>query len=89
MSTDEEKVHGLPGLRKKLGLTQEDIAKALGVSTRSVINWENGHHEPRLTIRQMKALCALLKLPIEQVPEDLSFNPENQNAERGSNTLSE
>lgn len=77
MSHEERKVRGLPGLRKQLGLTQEDIANALGVSTRTVINWENGHHEPRLTIRQMKALCALLQLPIEQVPEDLSFDSKN------------
>ena len=76
---NEEKVNGLPALRKDLGLTQEDIAKALGVSTRTVINWENGHHEPRLTIKQMKALCLLLKRPIELVPDDLSFDQRSAN----------
>jgi len=76
---------GLSGLRAELGLKQEDVAKALGVSTRTVINWENGHHEPRLTVRQMKALCVLLQRPIERIPEDFSDLSKHQNAGHGSN----
>lgn len=87
MSKRDEEKTGLPGLRKALGLTQEDIAKALGVSTRTVINWENGHHEPRLTIRQVKALCMLLKLPIERIPDDFT-GLDTANAERGNDTPS-
>lgn len=60
----------LTKMREELGLTQEDVAKELGVTSRTIINWENGHHEPRLTIRQMKALCRLLHKPIEDIPDD-------------------
>lgn len=57
-------------MRKGLGLTQEDVAKALDVTTRTIINWENGHHEPRLTLRQTKALCRLLQISqIEDMPD--------------------
>ncbi|WNZ49247.1 helix-turn-helix transcriptional regulator [Leptolyngbya boryana CZ1] len=61
-------------LRKELGLTQEDIANELEVTPRTVINWENGHSEPRLSIRQVKKLCALFKRPIEQIPDDFFAN---------------
>ncbi len=62
----------MSGLRQQLGLTQEDIAKTLGVTTRTVISWENGQHEPRLTVRQMKALCRLLNKQIEELPDNFS-----------------
>lgn len=61
-------------LRKELGLTQEDIANELEVTPRTVINWENGHSEPRLSIRQVKKLCVLFKRPIEQIPDDFFTN---------------
>lgn len=63
-------------MRKALGLTQEAVAKALNVTTRTVINWEGGHHEPRLTIRQTKALCQLLGIEsIKDLPDNI-FEPE-------------
>ena len=33
-------------LRVKLDLTQEELAKKLGVSFQSVNRWENGHFKP-------------------------------------------
>lgn len=56
-------------MRKALGLTQEDVAKELGVTTRTVINWENGHHEPKLTIRQIRQLCNLFKISFDELPD--------------------
>lgn len=67
--SDETSLSWLVSMRKALGLTQEDVANALGVTSRTIINWENGHHEPKLTIRQTKALCRLLKVSIEQIPD--------------------
>jgi DNA-binding transcriptional regulator YiaG len=33
-------------IRQFLGLTQEELAQALGVSTISILRWENGQAEP-------------------------------------------
>lgn len=57
-------------MRKKYGFTQEYVADALGISPRTVLNWENGHHEPKLTIRQTKALCRLFQVSIDEIPDD-------------------
>ena len=44
-------------LRLKLNITQEDLARILGVSFTSVNRWENGHYEPtklaKLKIKKM------------------------------------
>ena len=37
---------GILKLRAKLNLSQEELAKLLGVSFMSVNRWENGIHEP-------------------------------------------
>lgn len=45
-------------LRNKLIITQEELAKTLGVSYVSVNRWENGQHEPTVKIkRKIKELC--------------------------------
>lgn len=65
----------LVSMRKQLGLTQDDVARALDVTTRTIINWENGHHEPRLTIRQVKKLCRVLQIStVDELPDNL-FGP--------------
>lgn len=60
-------------LRIEAGLTQRDIAAALGVSEQTVRNWEQGKHDPRLTIPQVKKLCRLLKKSLDELPD--SFGP--------------
>lgn len=43
-------------LRKQLGLSQEELAHALGVSFATVNRWENGKTSPsRLALRQLEA----------------------------------
>lgn len=39
----------LPVARKIAGLTQKDLAKALGVSEGTVLNWEKGKREPSIS----------------------------------------
>ena len=39
-------------LRAKLNLSQEDLAKLLGVSFMSVNRWENGHFEPTIIVKE-------------------------------------
>lgn len=60
-------------LRLEAGLTQRDIAEALGVSEQTVRNWEQGKHSPKLTIPQVKKLCQLLKKPLDELPDN--FGP--------------
>jgi putative transcriptional regulator len=45
-------------LRAQLGLSQEDLAKALGVSFASVNRWENGKTQPsKLAKSQFENFC--------------------------------
>ena len=45
-------------IRDELLLTQEELAKKLGVTFATVNRWENGHHEPTMTQRRkIRDLC--------------------------------
>ena len=45
-------------IRKQLGLSQEDLARELGVSFASVNRWENGQVKPsKLAKAQLNAFC--------------------------------
>lgn len=39
-------------IREKLIITQEELAKLLGVSSASINRWETGKHEPTIKIRR-------------------------------------
>ena len=43
-------------LRKKLGLTQEEFARLVGVSLRTVANWEAGKQVSRLAQQRLDQL---------------------------------
>jgi len=46
-------------VRRQLGLSQEELAHALGVSFATVNRWENGKTRPsKLALRQFEQLCA-------------------------------
>ncbi len=52
---------GVPiaALRRRLNMTQEEFAHAIGVTVSTVNRWENGHIEPsRLARRAMDGLAA-------------------------------
>lgn len=74
MSNEESnKESPLVVLRERVGLTQEKLAEILEVTDHTVRNWEKGRSEPRLTIKQMKALCRALQCRLEDLPD--TFNP--------------
>lgn len=79
MQEEERKRSPLVPLREKVGLTQEALAKRLGVTDHTIRNWEKGRAEPRLTIKQIKDLCLALECTLDDLPD--SFCPENKNAE--------
>ena len=51
--------------RKRKGLTQEKLAEKLGVSDRTIGNWENGRNMPDLSL--FKPLCEELDITINEL----------------------
>lgn len=61
-------------IRKKTGMSQERLARLLGVSYTSVNRWEAGKQEPKLNFKQIKTLSILLRgMGVEM--EDLPDSP--------------
>jgi putative transcriptional regulator len=57
-------------LRRRLKMTQEEFAHAIGVTVSTVNRWENGHIEPsRLARKAMEGLLA-------QIPASSDFSEE-------------
>ncbi|OWY64513.1 transcriptional regulator [cyanobacterium TDX16] len=54
-------------LRKRLNLTQRQVALAVGVTDQTVSNWEKGVYKPRLTPAQTLALCQILRCSLEEL----------------------
>ncbi|MBI4517025.1 MAG: helix-turn-helix transcriptional regulator [Deltaproteobacteria bacterium] len=53
-------------LRRRLNMTQEEFAHAIGVTVSTVNRWENGHIEPsRLARKAMQVLAAQASIPVE------------------------
>lgn len=59
----------LEAARVNAGLTQKELAEILGVSNKTVLNWEKGNTEP--TISQLKKISELSGIPM-----DFIFIPE-------------
>ncbi|MBF2083164.1 helix-turn-helix transcriptional regulator [Thermoleptolyngbya sp. C42_A2020_037] len=51
----------LKQLREELGMSQEEFARALGISGQTVSRWELRKNVPTFTVQQMKALERLLQ----------------------------
>jgi transcriptional regulator with XRE-family HTH domain len=58
----EEFAELLREVRGQLGISQEDLARQLGVSFATVNRWENGRTKPmKLARAQFDAFCAKMK----------------------------
>ena len=64
--------------RKAIKLTQEELASKLGVSNRSVSNWENGKNMPDLSL--FKDLCEILDISINEFLSGEKINSNNEDA---------
>lgn len=63
----------LAAARVNAGLTQEEVARHMHVSKNTVVAWEKGNTEPKIS--QAKELSRLYEMPL-----DLIFLPETSNA---------
>jgi len=59
------------GPRKKAGVTQKNLAEALGVTDHTIRNWEKGREEPRLFIWQVKTICQMFNCTLDDLPDAL------------------
>jgi DNA-binding XRE family transcriptional regulator len=66
----QERESSLRKRREELGLTQRDIALALDKTVQTISNWETGTYEPKMTPRETKVLCRLLKWTLEEMPDE-------------------
>ena len=79
MSLNKQNGSPVHELRRRLHMTQEEFAHAIGVTVSTVNRWENGHIEPsRLARRAMDGLAA-------QLTEEPGFeaSPAAMNAKEG------
>jgi transcriptional regulator with XRE-family HTH domain len=66
----------LAQLRKRAGLTQRQVADALGITNKTVSEWERGIGEPHLTISETQRLMDVLKCTFEELLEVTSQPPQ-------------
>jgi len=79
MSVNKQNGSPVHELRRRLQMTQEEFAHAIGVTVSTVNRWENGHIEPsRLARRAMEGLAAQLT-----GESDFEAQPVTMNAKEG------
>ena len=61
-------------LRLNAQLTQEHLAKNLGVAVSTIRRWEKGQAEPTMTVVQMKSFCQSVQITLDNLPNSLLPN---------------
>lgn len=77
MTPENENHVGLAvsALRRRLSMTQEEFAHAIGVTVSTVNRWENGHILPsRLARKAMESLAHEAQVPAEVFPPSSAKN---------------
>jgi DNA-binding XRE family transcriptional regulator len=64
----------LKQVRERLGMTQEQFAQELGITSRTIRNHERGANQLKLSLGQIKRLKELLEqagMSIDDLPDDI------------------
>ncbi|NJO39686.1 MAG: helix-turn-helix transcriptional regulator [Cyanobacteria bacterium CRU_2_1] len=67
--TNKEFESELKKLREQAGLSQEALARLIGVTSKTVSNWERGISPATMTVPQIKALCQALGVTLDELPD--------------------
>ncbi|WNZ24000.1 helix-turn-helix transcriptional regulator [Leptolyngbya sp. NK1-12] len=68
MSAENDQL-SLAKLRQRAGLTQRQLADALGITIKTISAWERGVGEPHLTIPEVKRLMDVLNCTFDELLE--------------------
>jgi transcriptional regulator with XRE-family HTH domain len=78
-SGSQESESLLKKLREEAGLSQEGLARIIGVASATISRWERGASPAMMTVPQMKALCKVFGKSIEELPDE--FGPPKRSPE--------
>ncbi|MGL5940074.1 MAG: helix-turn-helix transcriptional regulator [Waterburya sp.] len=70
-------------LRLNVKLSQEQLAREIGVAVSTIRRWEKGQAEPTMTVAQMKEFCKAVNKNFEDLPSSL-LPPKNGNGASNS-----
>lgn len=57
----------LARIRERSGLTQKQLADAIGVTVQTISNWETGIRKPRLYLEETSSLCEALSCTLDEL----------------------
>ena len=66
-------------LRLNVKLSQEQLAREIGVAVSTIRRWEKGQAEPTMTVSQMKQFCKAVEKNFEDLPDSLMPSDKPQN----------
>ena len=61
----------LKRMRLNVKLTQDQLAKRLGVAVSTIRRWEKKQAEPTMTVAQMRKFCQTVERDLEDLPDSL------------------
>jgi transcriptional regulator with XRE-family HTH domain len=62
----------LAKLRERAGVTQRQLAHALGVTITTISNWERGVKQPHPSLPQVKVMTEVLQCTLDELVEATS-----------------
>jgi DNA-binding transcriptional regulator YiaG len=70
-------------LRLNVKLSQEQLAREIGVAVSTIRRWEKGQAEPTMTVSQMKEFCKAVKKSFDELPNSLLPLDTSENGNNG------
>ncbi len=70
-------------LRLNVKLSQEQLAREIGVAVSTIRRWEKGQAEPTMTVAQMKEFCRAVQKSFDDLPNSLLPADSSKNYSNG------